>query len=133
MNTSDNTFQKRATVWIQDCFGDAIADSIQERNLRFLEEALELVQAGNMSKEDAHKLVDYVFSRPLGETNQEIGGVMITLAALSRVHGTNMLDCGEEDLAMARINTDKIRNKWETKPKYIRGNALVVERQTHTP
>lgn len=115
------TFQKRATMWIQNCFGDNVADSLEERNFRFLEESLELVQAGGFTKERVQTVVDYVFNRPVGQTTQEIGGVMITLAALCRVHGADMWECGEEDLAQATIKTEKIRIKWGTKPPTIRG------------
>lgn len=119
------TFQKRATVWIQNCFGDKVADSLEERNFRFLEESLELVQAGGFTKDQVQTVVNYVFNRPVGQTTQEIGGVMITLAALCRVHGADMWECGEEDLANATAKTDKIRIKWGTKPPTIRGvNSL---------
>jgi hypothetical protein len=115
------TFQERAASWVKSCFGDEVADSLLERNFRFLEEALELVQAGGFSKYQALALVDYVFNRPIGEPTQEIGGAMITLAALSRIHETSMWVCGEEDLANATIKSDKIRVKWGTKPRNIRG------------
>ncbi len=43
----------------------------------------ELVQAVGTSREDALRLVEYVYTRPVGELRQEIGGVMVTLAALA--------------------------------------------------
>ena len=38
---------------------------------RFLEEALELVQACGATASEAHQLVDYVYGRPVGEPAQE--------------------------------------------------------------
>src|ERR1700743_2608599 len=76
------TFQDEVSSWLLACFGEQISNDITERNHRFLEEALELVQSTGCVASEAHQLVDYVFSRPIGEVNQELGGVMVTLAAL---------------------------------------------------
>lgn len=77
-----NDMQERAWQWANFCFGKEVANSRTERNYRFLEEALELVQALGCEKEDALKLVEYVYSRPKGTPIQEVGGVMVTLAVL---------------------------------------------------
>ena len=79
---SDEQFQYRVKPWMDKCFGSTISKDRIERNHRFLEEALELVQACECTAEEAHQLVDYVFSRPIGDKPQEVGGVMVTLAAL---------------------------------------------------
>lgn len=92
------TFQKRVKEWLLQCFGAEVAADKQERNWRFLEEALELVQACECTKEDAHALVEYVYNRPVGETRQEIGGVMVTLAALCETHHYDMLWAGQDEL-----------------------------------
>jgi len=76
-------FQDRLGYWMHECFGPTISADKVERNDRFIEEALELAQASGYSKDRAHALVDYVFTRPQGEINQEVGGVMVTLAALA--------------------------------------------------
>jgi hypothetical protein len=111
-------FQKRVMLWLDICFTPEIAYVASERNHRFLEEALELVQANNCTKEEALKLVDYVFDRPVGEFKQEVGGVMVTLAALCGIMGTDMHADGEVELL--RINRpetiQKIRRKQLTKP-----------------
>lgn len=112
-------FQFRVDLWLMFCFGEEIARNKQERNHRFLEEALELVQACECTREEAHLLVDYVFGRPVGEKEQEVGGVMVTLAALCMAHGMSMEYEGETELT--RI-TDadtmiRIRAKQAAKPK----------------
>ena len=77
------TFQICVGLWIKACLGPLIAADVTERNHRFLEEALELVQSKGCTASEAHQLVDYVFNRPIGEPFQELGGVMVTLAALA--------------------------------------------------
>lgn len=73
--------QRRIKNWMLSVFTPAVIDDPQERCFRFFEEATELVQAMDLSRSDAHHLVEYVYNRPAGEVRQEIGGVLITLGA----------------------------------------------------
>lgn len=109
-------FQFDVDDWLCACLGESTAKNKVERNYRFLEEALELVQALGCSKDDALKLVDYVYGRPLGEPKQEVGGVMVTLAALCTAHAMNMSDLGYKALDSAWARIDTIRAKDATKP-----------------
>lgn len=113
-------FQQRVQPWMLACFGAKISADKLERNHRFFEEAGELVQACGMTREEAHALVDYTWSRPVGESTQEVGGVMITLAALCLANGLDMHSAGETELE--RINVPetvaKIRAKQAAKPKH---------------
>lgn len=113
-------FQQRVQPWMLACFGAEICADVLERNHRFFEEAGELVQACGMTREEAHVLVDYTWSRPAGEPAQEVGGVMVTLAALCFANGLDMHAAGETELA--RINVpatiEKIRAKQAAKPKH---------------
>ncbi len=110
--------QARVEPWLQACFGPLIAGDTEERNHRFLEEALELVQACGCTQSAAHELVDYVFLRPVGEKRQEVGGAMLTLAALCLAQGLDMQACGDEELARVWTKIDQIRAKQAAKPKY---------------
>lgn len=112
-------FQFRVWVWMKKCFGSKISCDVPERNHRFLEESLELVQACDCTAEEAHQLVDYVFNRPVGEIDQEVGGVMVTLAALCTAQGVNINLCREVELARINEeeNIEKIRKKQASKPK----------------
>lgn len=112
------TFQDRVAPWMQACFGPEISADSVERNHRFIEEALELVQAGGCTRSEAHQLVDYVFDRPAGELDQEVGGVMITLAALCLAHNTDMHSAAETELARVWDKIDTIRAKQAAKPKH---------------
>lgn len=111
-------FQTRVHAWMLCCFGREIAADKQERNHRFLEESLELVQACGCSASEAHQLVDYVFGRAVGDKPQEVGGVMVTLAALCEPHNLDMEACGDQELARCWLNVDKIRTKQAAKPKH---------------
>jgi hypothetical protein len=111
-------FQSRVQPWMLKCFGAEISRDYSERCHRFLEEALELVQAGGTTADEAHQLVDYVYGRPVGELHQEVGGVMVTLAALCLAFGSNMHECGEVELARIWTKIDVIRAKQAAKPKH---------------
>ena len=117
------TFQSRVAAWMNACFGPAISADKVERNHRFLEEALELVQALGCSREDCLQLVNYVYDRPVGEPSQEVGGVMVTLAALCLASGLDMDGAAETELARVWTKIDVIRAKQAAKP---RGSALPV-------
>lgn len=111
-------FQPRVVPWLLACFGSLIAGDRQERNHRFLEEALELVQACGCSRSEAHQLVDYVYGRPAGERFQEAGGVMVTLAALCLAQGMDMHEAGETELTRIWTMVEAIRAKQAAKPKH---------------
>jgi len=114
---SEKTFQSRVEPWLLECFGAEVAGNKLERSHRMLEEALELGQAVGCTREEAHQLVDYVYGRPVGETAQEAGGVMLTLAALCRAHDIDMHEAGEKELARVWAKLDAIRAKQATKPQ----------------
>ena len=104
-----NKFQQRISTWMLNCFNLKIANDVNERNHRFLEESLELVQSLGTTKEEALILVNYVFDRELGEPYQEVGGVMVTLGALCNAVTLDMDGCAE--LELTRIEQPEIMNK----------------------
>ena len=115
--------QDRVAPWMDACFGPEISGDKLERGDRFLEEALELLQSGGYPPERVVPLRDYVFSRAVGEPSQEVGGVMITLAAYCLAHGLDMHEAGEIELARIWTKVDKIRAKQAAKPV---GSALPI-------
>jgi hypothetical protein len=119
------SFQARVAGWMQQCFGPEIAADKLERNDRFIEESLELVQSLGYSQDRAHALVDYVFGRPIGDPSQEVGGVMVTLAALCEPSSIDMTDAAETELAriLQPEIVAKIRAKQAAKPT---GSALPI-------
>ena len=115
MNPID--FQDMTGVWVEKCFGPEAAADVPERNWRFIEEAIELVQSLGMTRNEVFDLVDYVYSRPSGDPAQEVGGTMVTLAALCQTNGLDMLECGILELDRCNKNIEKIREKHRNKPK----------------
>jgi NTP pyrophosphatase (non-canonical NTP hydrolase) len=113
-------YQTDANAWANECFGKAIATDLKERRQRFLEEAIELAQASGATKEEIETLLNYVFSRPVGQPHQEVGGVMVTLAVLCDQINTDLQDAAQEELARCQANIEKIRRKHHTKPEAIR-------------
>jgi NTP pyrophosphatase (non-canonical NTP hydrolase) len=117
-------YQARVDDWMQACFGAQISADLTERCYRFLEEAGELCQALGMTQDQARQMIDYTFSREAGEPRQELGGVMVTLAALCNAAGLDM--SGEGEAELTRIDDEAtraaIRAKQANKP--LRGQAV---------
>lgn len=111
-----NFFQRRVAEWLTACFPPSACTDREERTHRFLEEALELAQANGCTREEAHRLVDYVFSREVGQPDLEVGGVMVTLAGLCAVAGIDMSDAGDRELQRNWARIDAIRKKQATRP-----------------
>lgn len=100
------TNQSRVTTWVREVFSEADATNAPERSLRLVEEAIELSQACGIGAEAVHRLVDYVFSRPVGVPPQEIAGCMVTLYAAAAALG---IDAQEEfETELARIQQPEI-------------------------
>lgn len=112
------SLQNRVNKWVQKAFGPEIASDRTERNHRFLEESLELVQALGCTQSEVHQLVDYVYGRPDGDVNQEVGGVMITLMALCNAAEIDVTRASEKELDRIWENIEKIRAKQAAKPKH---------------
>lgn len=120
MNMNLLDYQQRVWKWMREVFNETIASDPVERNHRFLEEALELVQACDCTKADAHALVEYVYGRPKGEKWQEVGGALHTLVALADAQGLQVWECAlreEKRVSDPEVMT-RIRFKQAAKPKF---------------
>lgn len=109
------SFQARVQKWVRHCFGDQIASDKAERNRRFLEESVELVQSLGMTQAEVFAIVNYVFERPEGESFQEVGGVTVTLASLCEANQIPMGLAGETELERCWGKTERIREKQKAK------------------
>lgn len=110
-------FQKRVDGWMIECFGKEASLDATERNARFLEEALEVVRACDMPKADAIALIDYVYSRPVGDRLDEIGDALLGLSALASAWQIGMYEASEAVLRKVFDNIDAIREKQKNKPR----------------
>ena len=108
-------YQQRVNDWLIQCLGIEEAKNITSRTHRFLEEAVELAQATGCTALEAHELVDYVYSRPIGEPAQEVGGTLVVLAALCTALGIDMELAGEDQLKRAWSIIDKVQRKHANK------------------
>lgn len=95
MDTSN--IQKQIRIWVETRLGKE-AMNYPERGRRSLEENLELGQALGVTREEAHRLVDHVFDKPLGEIQQELGGAALTLSAAAEAAGFNLGECAQAEL-----------------------------------
>lgn len=69
--------------WCAAAFGMDHATSTEQRGLRLVEEAAEAAQAAGCNPETLRKIIDYVYSRPAGELQQELGGVGLCVLAMA--------------------------------------------------
>lgn len=102
-------FQLSLRAWAETLFGVETSSSRRTRALRFYEEALELVQTTGLTDADLAPVRQMVWSRPVGEMNQEIGGTMVTLLLLAELHGLDV----ETELKreVLRIHTPEVMEK----------------------
>ena len=112
-----NDFQTAVDAWMLETFGPEISADKTERVFRFLEEALELVQALGCLQSDVYKLIDYTYNRPEGEPAQKVGGVMVTLAALCSAHGIGLEKVAWDERHRCWEQRERIRTKQLNKPK----------------
>lgn len=96
--------QQDVSNWCAAAFGADHAASIPQRGIRHVEEAIEAAQAAQCEREMVHKLVDYVFGRPVGDLRQEIGGSGLTLLALAQAAGisADKAECAEITRVLAK-------------------------------
>jgi len=112
----ETNYQARVSSWVKTITDSESIDSA-ERTHRFLEEALELAQASGCSRDDAVALIDYVFSRPVGEPQLEAGAVLVTLAGLCSSLNIDMQSAGETELRRNWERVEAIKLKRSSKPK----------------
>jgi hypothetical protein len=112
--------QRAIRTWCEGTFTGIVNwSNPRERAFRFLEEALELFQSLDLSREDAEIVLNYVFNRPAGEPSQEIGGVMITLLALGANQDLDVHECMMKEFY--RIHEPEVRAKIRKKQLEKRG------------
>jgi NTP pyrophosphatase (non-canonical NTP hydrolase) len=121
--------QSECFNWATRCFGEQIVKDTRERGRRVVEEACELGQAAGLTKEDCHQLVDYVFSRPVGDAWQEVAGTLVTVLTLAGAMGIDAETAIDTELD--RINLPdvfaKIRLKQVSKELHGIGTSVGID------
>lgn len=107
------TFQTQVQGWMGQCFKPEVCEDMTERGDRVLEETIEMLQANGYDRARIPVIVDYVYGRPPGEPRQEVGGVMVTLAAYCNAARIDMEKAGNEELA--RIQQPDVMAKIQAK------------------
>ncbi len=107
--------QRRVEVWVLETFGEG-SMSVEGRILRFVEEAIELAQACGMDPARIAQLTEYVYARPVGDIEQEMGGVGTCLLALAQAVGVDADTAEVRELSRAmRMPLDEIRTRHQAK------------------
>lgn len=101
-------------------FGKASMQDRKERMLRFLEEAVELVRAGGLSREEIERIVDFEFGRPVEtEIRKEFGGAGVTLYAAADAYFLDLDSMVLREINRVDRNKEKIREKSKAKPDAV--------------
>jgi hypothetical protein len=111
--------------WCRELFGAEIATNTDIRCYRFLEEAVELVQSLGCTRDRAFEVVNYVYNRPEGDASQEVGGTMITLAALCEAAGIDLE--GAAWCEASRIESPEVKAKIRAKQASKIGTSPLPE------
>lgn len=99
--------QSEIDEWVTSVCGTDARNSLHERVTRVIEEALELAQAEGLSKDAAARLVEFVFSRPAGEPEQEASGLGMTLLSYCAVKDFDLIKIVRAELS--RVSTPAVR------------------------
>lgn len=89
--------QSQIRLWVVTRLGEE-AMNPHERGRRGTEEHLELFQVVGGTREEAHRLVDHVFDKPVGDAEQELGGCALTLLACAEGLNYHLGECAQNEL-----------------------------------
>lgn len=115
MRSTIKEFQSEVKRWALSIFPTAYVYNRRERAHRMLEEAMELAQACGCNKEEARDLMNYVWSRPVGQPNKELGDLAVTTAALAEGCGLDLEICANLQLQDCWDKRDTIAAKQASK------------------
>lgn len=88
----------RIARFVATAFGSSLVMNKWERAMRCAEEALELAQAEGVSEEDAKRLVNRVYSRPVGDPLQEGAGLGVCWLVWTLTHDADPMDIVQTEI-----------------------------------
>lgn len=97
-HTEIDEMQSTVADWVVRAFGVHVATNQRERGARLLEESLELTQAAGLTEAEAMRMVRYVYTRPIGELEQEIGGTAVTLMAYCHAANVSIGELAQREM-----------------------------------
>lgn len=106
--------QNKVIRWQDKCFGWKMRMNVRSAHA-FIEEAIELAQACGLSEREVGMHVARIFAKPKGLVEQEIGGVMLTLASVANVYSLDMLKIMNDHVDWCEAHTDEIRDRYLVK------------------
>jgi hypothetical protein len=92
------TSEARISNWLQSVLGTEVRTNLRERASRIVEEAIELAQVEGVDKEQVQRIVERVYSRPVGVASQEIAGIQVCVLAYTDA----------ADIDLAKVTNDEI-------------------------
>lgn len=118
-------FQFLIYSWAKLNFG-SVASKREERLLRVLEEALELVQAGGIDKEKVLQFADVVYAEPKGLVKEELSDLQLNLYALAE-HYYEPLDLLSKQKFARCLERDREYWQGRQERKYLNGMSTRCE------
>ena len=103
--------QSRNINFFIKCFGMETSFNKRDRAIHFGEEAIELLQASGLRKEEIIQLVEYVYRKKPDNLENEFADAQVTLLALASSHGVYIDDITEQNLRWAEKNTKLIQTR----------------------
>ena len=127
-NDDARAVQARVVEWVRRALGDDELHNTPVRTLRFAEEAIELAQACGVDAVALHKLVDYVFSRPVGEPTKELGGCLVTLCTVAETLEVSLFTEFEKELARIQAPEviERVRRR-QSEKREVTAAALPID------
>jgi hypothetical protein len=96
------TLEKRVEHWVITRIG-AEHMHRRERAMRLLEEAIELSQAEDITEDMVNRQTRHVFSRPIGEADQEAAGVAVCLLGWCAATGHTLFDLALREIERIEV------------------------------
>lgn len=108
----------RIVFWTVTRLGEACLTDRHERAVRLVEEAIELCQAEGVTQEFVQRVLDRAYSRPVGDVEQEGGGVGLTFLAWAFAAKLDPMEITQRELERIEAKPlDFYRRKQEEKAR----------------
>lgn len=113
--------------WAVTTFGPVARDPA-ERAARLLEEAAEVAQSFGVAEETALKIIKRTYSRPVGDGDKEIGGVLVCVHGLCAIRNIDPDEVLETEVTRV-LNRDPAYWAKKHADKVIDGTGNVSEQR----